>query len=132
MRKIVYSLMIIGSMTVAGCTLPQMIKSAAKQSIQTKPEPLEVHKDTVNFDLTGNLPAKLLKKGTVYTINTFYKYGENEIALAPIPFKAEDYPNNNTEQIPLTKPFSFPYKDAFAKINGTVEIQRHLYKEKRR
>src|SRR5260221_10850373 len=123
MRKIVYSLMIIGSMTVAGCTLPQMIKSAAKQSIQTKPEPLEVHKDTVNFDLTGNLPAKLLKKGTVYTINTFYKYGENEIALTPIPFKAEDYPNNKTEQIPLTKPFSFPYKDAFAKINGTVEIQ---------
>lgn len=110
-------------MAVAGCTLPQMIKLAEKQQIQSKPEPLEVHKDTVNFDLTGNLPAKLLKKGTVYTLNTFYKYGENEIALTPIPFKAEDYPNNNVEQIPVTKAFSFPYKDAFAKTNGTVEIQ---------
>jgi len=110
-------------MAVAGCTLPQMIKAAKNQSVQTKPEPLEVHKDTVNFDLTGNLPAKLLKKGTVYTLNTFYKYGENEIALTPIPFKAEDYPKNNTEQIPVTKAFSFPYKDAFAKTNGTVEIQ---------
>src|SRR5260221_930586 len=123
MRKIVYSLVIIGSMAVAGCTLPQMIKTAKNQSIQTKPEPLEVHKDTVNFDLSGNLPAKLLKKGTVYTLNTFYKYGDNEIALTPIPFKAEDYPNNKTEQIAVTKAFSFPYKDAFVKTNGTVEIQ---------
>src|SRR5260221_6320609 len=103
MRKIVYSLVIIGSMAVAGCTLPQMIKTAKNQSIQTKPEPLEVHKDTVNFDLSGNLPAKLLKKGTVYTLNTFYKYGDNEIALTPIPFKAEDYPNNKTEHIAVTK-----------------------------
>jgi len=110
-------------MTVAGCTLPQMIKVAKNQSVQTKPEPLEVHKDTVNFDLSGNLPAKLLKKGTSYTLNTFYKYGENEIALTPIVFKAEDYPNNGTEQIAVTKAFSFPYKDAFVKTNGTVEIQ---------
>ncbi len=100
-----------------------MIKLAEKQQIQTKPEPLEVHKDTVNFDLSGNLPAKLLKKGTAYTLNTFYKYGENEIALTPLTFKAEDYPNNNAEQIAVTKAFSFPYKDAFAKTNGTVEIQ---------
>ena len=110
-------------MAVAGCTLPQMIKVAKNQSVQTKPEPLEVHKDTVNFDLSGNLPAKLLKKGTSYTLNTFYKYGENEIALTPIVFKAEDYPNNGSEQIAVTKAFSFPYKDAFAKTNGTVEIQ---------
>jgi len=110
-------------MAVAGCTLPQMIKVAKNQSVQSKPEPLEVHKDTVNFDVSGNLPAKLLKKGTVYTLNTFYKYGENEIALTPIAFKAEDYPNNGSEQIPITKAFSFPYKDAFAKTNGTVEIQ---------
>ena len=123
MRKIVYSLIIIGSMTFAGCTLPQMIKVAKNQSVQTKPEPLEVHKDTVNFELSGNLPAKLLKKGTSYTLNTFYKYGENEIALPPLVFKAEDYPNNGTEQIAVTKAFSFPYKDAFAKTNGTVEIQ---------
>jgi hypothetical protein len=123
MRKIVYSLLIIGSMAVGGCTLPQMVKLAEKQNIQSKPEPLEVHKDTVNFDISGNLPAKLMKKGTVYTLNTFYKYGENEIALPPVPFKAEDYPNSKTEQTAVTKSFSFPYKDAFRKVNGTVQIQ---------
>jgi len=108
-------------MAVAGCTLPAMIKLAKEQKLEVKPNPLEVHKDTVNFDLSGNLPAKLLKTGTVYTLNTFYKYGENDLALPAIAFKAQDYPANKTEQTPVTKPFSFPYKDAY-KV-GTVEIQ---------
>jgi hypothetical protein len=111
----------IGAMTMAGCTLPQMIKTAKDQKLEAKPNPLEVHKDTVAFDLSGNLPAKLLKKGTVFTVNTFYKYGENELALPPIPFKAEDYPANATSQTPVNKSFSFPYKDAYK--NGTLEAQ---------
>ncbi|GHN03120.1 hypothetical protein WSM22_46090 [Cytophagales bacterium WSM2-2] len=98
-----------------------MIKMVKDQKLEVKPNPLEVHKDTVNFDMSGNLPAKLLKKGTVFTVNPFYKYGDNELALPAIPFKAEDYPNNKTEQTPVTKAFSFPYKDAY-KV-GTVEIQ---------
>ena len=121
MRKLVYSLMIIGTLTFASCTLPQMIKLAKEQKLEVAPNPLEVHKDTVNFDLSGNLPAKMLKKGTVYTLNTFYKYGDNELALPPVPFKAEDYPNSKTEQTKVSKAFSFPYKDAY-KV-GTVEIQ---------
>ncbi|MBS1559691.1 MAG: hypothetical protein JST69_13300 [Bacteroidetes bacterium] len=121
MRKFVYPLVIIGSVAAAGCTLPQMIKLATKQNLQVKPDPLEVHKDTVTFDLSGNLPAKLLKKGTVYTLNTYYKYNENELALQPIPFKAEEFPANKTEQTPVTKSFSFPYKDAYKE--GTVQIQ---------
>jgi hypothetical protein len=108
-------------MAVAGCTLPQMIKLAKEQKLEVKPNPLEVHKDTVNFDMSGNLPAKILKKGTSYTLNTFYKYGESELALPPVVFKAEDYPNNKTEQTPVTKSFSFPYKDAYRV--GTVEVQ---------
>ncbi|MBI3483247.1 MAG: hypothetical protein HY015_09800, partial [Bacteroidetes bacterium] len=121
MRKIVYSLGFIGAMTMAGCTLPQMIKMAKDQKLEAKPNPLEVHKDTVNFDMSGNLPAKLLKKGTVFTVNTFYKYGESELALPAVPFKAEDYPANSTSQTPVSKSFSFPYKDAY-KV-GTVETQ---------
>ena len=65
-----------------------MIKMAKQQKLEIKPNPLEVHKDTVNFDLSGNLPVKMLKKGTSYTLNTFYKAGDNEIALPPVPLKA--------------------------------------------
>jgi len=121
MRKIVYTLSIVGAITLAGCTLPQMIKAVKDQKLEAKPNPLEVNNDTVAFDLSGNLPAKLLKPGTVFTVNPFYKYGDNELALTPIPFKAEDFPNNKTEQIPVTKHLSFPYKDAYKQ--GMLQVQ---------
>jgi hypothetical protein len=121
MRKLLYAFAIIGALTFTGCTLPSMVKLAKQQNLQVTPNPLEVHKDTVNYSFTANLPVKMLKKGTVYTLNTFYKYGESELALDPIPFKAEDFPNSGTEQPKVTKAFSFPYKDAY-KV-GTVEVE---------
>lgn len=121
MRKLLYALAIIGALTFTGCTLPSMVKLAKQQNLQVTPNPLEVHKDTVNYSFSANLPVKMLKKGTVYTLNSFYKYGENELALDPIPFKAEDFPNSGTEQPKVTKSFLFPYKDAYR--NGTIEVQ---------
>jgi outer membrane protein OmpA-like peptidoglycan-associated protein len=121
MRKLFYAFLIIGALSFTSCTLPQMIKAAKEQKLEVAPNPLEVHKDTVNFDLAGNLPIKMLKKGTVYTINTFYKYGENELALDPAAYRSEDYPNSGTEEVKVSKAFSFPYQDAY-KV-GTVEVQ---------
>jgi hypothetical protein len=121
MRKLFYAMLIIGSLSFSSCTLPQMIKAAKEQKLEVSPNPLEVHKDTVKMELAGNLPVKMLRKGTVYTLNTFYKYGENELALEPVAFKAEDYPNSSTEQTKVSKAFSFPYKDAY-KV-GTVEVE---------
>lgn len=121
MRKLFYAFLIVGALTFTSCTLPQMIKAAKEQKLEVTPNPLEVHKDTVNFDLAGNLPVKMLKKGTVYTLNTFYKYGESELALDPVALRAEDYPNSSTEEVKVSKAFSFPYKDAY-KV-GTVEVQ---------
>jgi hypothetical protein len=121
MRKLLYAFMFVGALTFTGCTLPQMVKLAKQQNLQVTPNPLEVHKDTVSYSLSANLPVKMLKKGTVYTLNSFYKYGESELALDPVPFKAEDFPNSGTEQPKVTKAFTFPYKDAY-KV-GTLEIQ---------
>jgi tetratricopeptide (TPR) repeat protein len=121
MRKIVYSFLITGALTMVGCTLPKMVKMSKDQQLTVTPNPLEVHKDTVAFDMAANLPVKMLKKGTVYTLNTFYKYGEQELALDPIPFKAGDFPNAGTEQPKVTKNFSFAYAPAMK--SGVVEIQ---------
>ncbi|AYB32286.1 TPR end-of-group domain-containing protein [Chryseolinea soli] len=121
MRKVVYSFLIFAVLTLAGCTLPKMVKMSKDQQLTVTPNPLEVHKDTVAFDMAANLPVKMLKKGTVYTVNTFYKYGTNELALDPIPFKAEDYPNSKTEPPRVTKSFSFPYQPAYK--TGTVEVE---------
>jgi Flp pilus assembly protein TadD len=98
-----------------------MVKMAKDQQVTVTPNPLEVHKDTVTFDLAANLPVKMLKKGTVYTVNTFYKYGDQEVALDPIPFKAEDYPNASTEEPKVTKNFSFAYQPAMKR--GTLQVE---------
>lgn len=121
MRKIVYSLLIIATMTLGACTLPKMVKMSKDQQLTVTPNPLEVHKDTVTFDMAANLPVKMLRKGTVYTLNTFYKYGDQETALDPIVFKGDDYPNSAIEQPKITKNFSFPYSPAMQ--NGVVEVE---------
>lgn len=121
MRKVVYSFLIFGALTLAGCTLPKMVKMSKEQQLTVTPNPLEVHKDTVAFDMAANLPVKMLKKGTVYTLNTFYKSGTSEVALEPIPFKAEDYPNSKVEAPKVTKSFSFPYQPSMK--TGTLEVE---------
>jgi hypothetical protein len=121
MRKVVYSFLIIGALNLASCTLPKMVKMAKDQQLTVTPNPLEVHKDTVTFDMAANLPVKMLKKGTSYTVNTFYKYGDKEVALEPITFKAEDYPNSSTEQPKTTKTHTFAYAPAMK--SGVVEVE---------
>ena len=113
--------MFIGALSLAGCTLPQMVKMSKDQNLTVTPNPLEVHKDTVTFDMAANLPVKMLKKGTAYTLNTYYKHGEKEQALDPIAFKAEDYPNSATEQPKTTKTFSFAYSPEMK--SGVLEVE---------
>jgi tetratricopeptide (TPR) repeat protein len=121
MRKLVYAFLIVGALSLAGCTLPQMVKMSKEQNMTVTPNPLELHKDTVAFSLAANLPVKMLKKGTVYSVNTFYKYGEKEKALDAITFKAEDYPNASTEQPSTSKDFTFAYEPAMK--SGVLEIE---------
>src|SRR5687768_18489480 len=121
MRKVVYSFFITAALSLAGCTLPKMVKMSKDQQLTVTPNPLEVHKDTVTFDMAANLPVKMLKKGTVYTLTPVYTYGGKEQALDPIAFKAEDYPNANTEQPKVNKSFTFAYNPAMK--NGKLEVE---------
>lgn len=121
MRKLFYVFAVIGAIAIQSCTLPQMVKMSKDQKLTATPNPLEVHKDTVVFEMSANLPVKMLKKGTVYSINTFYKYSDKELAFDPIQFKAEDYPNAATAEPKTTKTFSFPYQAAYK--SGVVQVE---------
>jgi hypothetical protein len=121
MRKLVYALVTTGLLALGGCTLPKMVKMAKEQQLTVTPNPLEVHKDTVAFSMAANLPVKMLKKGTTYTVNTYYKYGEQESALEPVVFNANDYPNAATEQPRVTKNFAFAYNPAMK--SGVLQVE---------
>jgi hypothetical protein len=121
MRKLVYALVTAGLLALGGCTLPKMVKMAKEQQLTVTPNPLEVHKDTVAFSMAANLPVKMLKKGTTYTVNTYYKYGDREAALEPVVFNANDYPNAATEQPRVTKNFAFAYNPAMK--SGVLQVE---------
>jgi len=121
MRKAVYSFIIVSMLGVTGCTLPQMIKLSKQQNLQVAPNPLEVHKDTVTYEMSASLPVKMLKKGTTYTLNSFYKYGDKELALPEVVFKGDDFANAATEQPKMTKTISFPYQPAYR--TGVVQVE---------
>ncbi|MEM9856082.1 MAG: hypothetical protein AAF843_01925 [Bacteroidota bacterium] len=121
MRKLFYAFALFAVTILSGCSLSKMVKMAEQQNLTVSPNPLEVHADTVTFEMSANLPVKMLKKGKVYTLNTFYKYGDSESALEPIQFKAEDYPNASEEQPRATKEYSFAYSPAME--SGMLEVQ---------
>ncbi|UII23823.1 tetratricopeptide repeat protein [Fulvivirga ligni] len=121
MRKLFYAIALFGVLYLPGCTLNKMVKMAEDQNLTVTPNPLEVHADTVAFEMSANLPVKMLKKGKVYSVNTFYKYGENEVALDPIEFKADDYPNADEQQPKQSKEFAFAYSPAMK--TGMLEVQ---------
>ena len=113
-------MMLAGVITFSGCTLPQMIKKAKEQKLTTVPDPLEVHGDKVNFDMTAVLPVKMLKKNTTYTGKVDYKYGEARTEVGSVEFKAADFPNAKKEQPKLNKSFSFDYKDGMEQRGNLV------------
>ncbi len=119
--KKIFPLLLIGVMSISGCALSQMKKAAKNQELVVVPNPLEVHADTVRFELSANLPVKMLKPKKVYEISTFYKYGTQERALKKIEFRETDYPNSATEQPKITQEYTFPYRKGMER--GNIEIQ---------
>ena len=72
-------LMTAGLLAFNSCSLKQMVKMAKDQELTVTPSPLEVHGDSVAFDISATLPVKMLKKNKIYSVNSFYKNGEEKI-----------------------------------------------------
>ena len=121
MRKLLYIIVLFGTLTFTGCSLGKMIQMADQQQLTVNPNPLEVHADTVSFEISANLPVKMLQKGKVYTINTFYKYGDQEMAVGSIEFDGDQFPGAATQAPRVNETFSFPYDPAL--IRGDIEVQ---------
>ncbi|GAB5524179.1 MAG: hypothetical protein Roseis2KO_20510 [Roseivirga sp.] len=98
-----------------------MVKAANENKLTVDPSPLEVHADKVTFTMSAELPPKLLKPKKVFTISTYYRYGTNEQQLEEIEFRADDYPNSNTEATAVSQEYSFPFKAGMER--GNIEIQ---------
>ena len=62
MRRLSFALAIIGTIFFSGCALNQMVKMAKDQDLKVTPNPLELHGNTVDVEVSATLPVKMLKK----------------------------------------------------------------------
>ncbi len=110
MKNLLSILAIFLMVSFSGCALKKMVKLAQDQQITPSPAPLEVHADSVAFDISVVLPTKMLPQGKIYTIKPSYVYGDQTMELDPIEFKAEDFPNSGDVQPRITQEYVFAYE----------------------
>ena len=109
MRKFIYALFTIGVLTFYGCAMNTMMKMAKDQQLTVDPDPLEVHADKVNFEISAVLPVKMLKPNLTYSVEPSYEYAGKATKLDAIKFTANEFPNRDTQQPRVSESFEMPY-----------------------
>jgi tetratricopeptide (TPR) repeat protein len=70
---------------LVGCNgLGKMVKKQGTITYDVKPNPLEMHGDSVGFTVTGKYPAKVFAKKATVTVTPVVKYAGGEKALKPV------------------------------------------------
>ena len=122
-RKLLFTTIILGTFAFSGCnSLKKMVKMAQEQQLTVEPSPLELQGDSVSFTMSAKLPVKMLKKGKVYTLNTFYQYGDQRKDVGSLEFRADDFPNGAEQEPSESRNMAFAYEGE-AMDNGTLMVQ---------
>ena len=98
------TVLLAGAIVLYGCN------KAYTPVITVTPKPLELHGDSVAFDVSGTLPLKKLKKKRVYVVDGTYKYGDQAIKVGSLEYKGTEFPTAKTVEPVVSKHFSFAYK----------------------
>ena len=105
---------------LSGCALQKMVKMAKDQELTVNPSPLEVHGDSVQFEVSALLPVKMLKKNKIYSVKPHYQYGDEKLELEVVEFNSNDFPDAKTQQPKISHTFSFEYQPSIG--NGDLMI----------
>ena len=120
MRKFIYALLTIGVLTFYGCAMNTMMKMAKDQQLTVDPDPLEVHADKVNFEISAVLPVKMLKPNLTYSVEPSYDYAGKSSTFDEIKFTANEFPNRDSQQPRVSEKFEMPYDSEMDKGSLTV------------
>lgn len=94
---------------LVGCNgLGKMVKKQSTFSYDVKPNPLEMHGDSVGFSVTGKYPAKVFAKKATVTLTPVVKYAGGEKALKPV-ILVGDKATGSGQKISYEKGGTFSY-----------------------
>ncbi len=127
-------LLLIGLVLLGGCSYDKMVKMAKEQELVVNPSPLELHGDSVIFHVSATLPVGMLRKNRLYTIKTYYTYGDPTADFEVFEFSDTEFPNHKVEQPSITKKFSMGFVDEMEtgelKIKGIASnLDKTKFKE---
>ncbi|MBD0404090.1 hypothetical protein [Flammeovirga sp. EKP202] len=118
-----------GTMLFTNCGNVDVNKMAQEQGMTINPSPLELHGDSVVFEIDTKLPPKLLKKGFTYDVIVNYNPNDAEpIEVGVVTFKGDDYADSPEATPALHKRMAFAYEDKFER--GQLEYLGRATKDK--
>jgi hypothetical protein len=130
MKKLFYLAVGIGLFSLNGCTLSKMVKMAKDQQLTVDPNPLELHANTVDFEISGLLPVKMLKPNFTYSVEVQYEYADKAAKFQEtMEFNGDEFPNASTQQPRVSKKFSMPYSGEEMNV-GSLTIEGYAKNNK--
>jgi tetratricopeptide (TPR) repeat protein len=102
---------VLAAAFLSGCALKNMVKLAADQDLQVDPNPLELHGGEVPYNISVTLPPKMLPSGKIYTVKNFYQYGDKEIEVGEVEFKADEFPSSSSTTSRKSADFKFNFTE---------------------
>lgn len=86
------------SVILAGCNgLGKMAKKANTVTYEVKPNPMEMHGDSIAVTVSGKYPAKYFAKKAVVTVTPTIRYTGGEAALKPVTILGEKAEGSGTK-----------------------------------
>ena len=73
----------------SGCGIKKMIKNAGTISYEVKPNPLELHGDSIAITVTGDFPPKYFHKKATLEVTPVLKYDGGEKTLKSITLRGD-------------------------------------------
>ncbi|MEX2594904.1 MAG: hypothetical protein WD426_19210 [Anditalea sp.] len=99
-----------GMMLFSSCSLQSVIKKSADQQIVVDPAPLELHGDSVKFDVNAQLPPRMMKKNITYSLVPEFQYTGNTYPFEDsLTFDGDLI--NRRDSSEQQASFSFPYRE---------------------
>lgn len=109
MRKTKFLLtFVVATALLAGCINTEMPKDYT-----VEPNPLEVHGDSVDIDVSGTIPEKSFHKKAVVKFTPVLRYENQEKKLKTLTLKGEDVENTDGEVINSKTGGKVEYSDSF-------------------
>lgn len=77
------------ALLISSCGIKKMIKNAGNISYEVKPNPLELHGDSITITVSGDFPPKYFHKKATLDVNPVIKYDGGEKALRSITLRGD-------------------------------------------